>query len=34
MWCNATLHPAYSRCFWLSRNVQDEAMKMRNSPGH
>jgi glutathione S-transferase len=29
MWCNATLHPAYSRCFWLSRNVQDEAVKMQ-----
>ena len=27
MWCNASLHPAYSRCFWLSRTVKDEAQK-------
>lgn len=27
MWGNASLHPAYSRFFWLSRTVQDEAQK-------
>ena len=27
MWGNATMHPAYSRYFWLSRNVQDEAQR-------
>lgn len=27
MWCNASLHPAYSRIFWLNRVVQDEAQK-------
>lgn len=27
MFCNATLHPAYSRCFFLKRNVTDEAEK-------
>lgn len=25
--CNATLHPAYSRCFFLVRNTQDAATK-------
>jgi glutathione S-transferase len=29
MWCNATLHAAYSKCFWVNRSVQDEAMKMQ-----
>lgn len=27
MWGNATLHPAYSRNFWLGRTVTDEAQK-------
>jgi glutathione S-transferase len=27
MFCNATLHPAYSRCFFLKRNVEDAAVK-------
>jgi len=27
MFCNATLHPAYSRCFFLMRNTKDEAVK-------
>jgi len=27
MFCNATLHPAYARCFFLMRNVADEAVK-------
>lgn len=27
MWGNATLHPAYSRCFWINRNVADEGEK-------
>lgn len=27
MWCNASLHPTYSRYFWLNRTVQDEAQK-------
>ncbi|HUY68989.1 MAG TPA: glutathione S-transferase family protein [Alphaproteobacteria bacterium] len=27
MFCNATLHPAYSRCFFLMRNAKDEAAK-------
>lgn len=27
MWCNASLHPVYSRCFWLNRVVQDDAQK-------
>ena len=27
MFCNATLHPAYARCFFLMRNVQDAAVK-------
>lgn len=27
MWGNATLHPTYSRFFWLNRAVQDEAQK-------
>jgi glutathione S-transferase len=27
MWGNATLHPAYSRVFWLGRTVQDAAQK-------
>jgi glutathione S-transferase len=26
MWGNATLHPAYSRFFWLSKNVSDKAV--------
>jgi glutathione S-transferase len=25
MFCNATLHPAYARCFFLKRNAQDPA---------
>ena len=25
MFCNATLHPAYARCFFLMRNAQDPA---------
>jgi glutathione S-transferase len=32
MWCNATLHPAYSRCFWINRAVQDEGMKAHLLP--
>jgi len=27
MFCNATLHPAYSRVFFLNKNVQDAAAK-------
>jgi glutathione S-transferase len=27
MWCNATLHPAYSRFFWLGRTVTDDTQK-------
>jgi glutathione S-transferase len=27
MFCNATLHPAYARCFFLLRNTQDAAAK-------
>jgi glutathione S-transferase len=27
MWCNATLHPSYSRFFWLSRTAQDTDQK-------
>lgn len=27
MWGNSSLHPAYSRTFWIMRNVKDEAMK-------
>ncbi len=27
MFCNATLHPAYSRCFFLMRSTKDEAEK-------
>lgn len=27
MWCNASLHPVYSRLFWLNRVVKDEAQK-------
>jgi glutathione S-transferase len=27
MFCNATLHPAYARCFFLMRNAKDEAEK-------
>ena len=27
MFCNATLHPAYSRCFFLKRNGADDATK-------
>lgn len=27
MFCNATLHPAYSRGFFLMRNAKDEALK-------
>jgi glutathione S-transferase len=27
MFCNATLHPAYARCFFLLRNAQDPASK-------
>jgi glutathione S-transferase len=27
MFCNATLHPAYSRCFFLMRNAQDAGAK-------
>lgn len=27
MFCNATLHPAYSRCFFLKRNATDGAEK-------
>jgi glutathione S-transferase len=29
MWCNATLHAAYSKCFWINRSIQDEAVKMQ-----
>lgn len=25
MFCNATLHPAYTRCFFLKRNISDSA---------
>jgi len=27
MWCNASLHPTYSRLFWLNRMAKDEAEK-------
>ena len=27
MWCNASLHPAFARTFWINRNVKDEKQK-------
>jgi glutathione S-transferase len=34
MWCNATLHPAYGKVFWLKRAAPDNADLMKMATDH